>query len=212
MGYLVGTTGKVIGVDKSESYIKYLDDLAKFHQLNIETQACDFNEMILEPNSLDGAYCRWALAWTPNPDAIIQKVIHALKPGGRFIIQEYYDWSTLQTQPEFPNLKEGIFQALSSLQNGPGEIEIGRRAADIFLKNGCTIHHSRPLTKLANPGDLRWHWPKTFFTIYLPKVAEMGLIDMKTVEKAMEEFELLEKTPGATIFTPSMIEVIGEKV
>ncbi len=211
LGYLVGEKGKVIGVDKSEIYIKYLDEIAQFHQLNIETQGCDFNDMKLAPNSLDGAYCRWAMAWIPNPEEIITKVIQALKPGGRFVIHEYYDWSTFQTQPEFPNLKEGIFQALSSFDNGIGNINIGKNVSEIFERNGLTIHHTRPLNKMAKPNDIVWHWPKTFLRIYLPKVAEMGKIDMETAKKAMDEFELLEKIPGATIFTPSMIEVIGEK-
>ena len=211
LGYIVGNQGKVIAVDKSETYIKYLDDLAKFHGLNIETQCCDFNDMELEPNSLDGAYCRWALAWIPNPEEIITKVIQALKPGARFVTQEYYDWSTLQSHPTFPNLKESIFQALTSFQDGPGDINIGKRMADIFTKNGMSIHHSRPMNKMGKSNDLVWHWPKTFFRIYFPKVVEMGKLDKEIAQKAMEEFELLEKSDGATIFTPSMIEVIGER-
>ena len=211
LGYMVGQTGKVIAVDKSESYIKYLEGLVEYHDLNIETQACDFNDMKLEPNSLDGAYCRWAIAWIPNPEEIITEVIHALKPGGKFIIQEYYDWSTLQTHPNHPNLDQGIFQALTSIENGIGEINIGRRVANIFVENGLDIFNTRPLNKMGNPNNLTWHWPKTFLTIYLPKIAELGLIKKETVAKALDEFDLLEKSASSTIFTPSMIEVIGEK-
>lgn len=211
LGYLVGDQGKVIGIDKSKSYIHYLDDIAQFHKLNIETQACDFNDMKLSPNSLDGAYCRWALAWIPNPSEIISKVVEALKPGGRFVVQEYYDWSTFQTTPEFPNLKEAIFQALSSFDNGIGEINIGKKVPELFESNGLSVYQTRPLSKLAKPHDLVWQWPKTFLQIYLPKVVEMGKLDAEIASKAMEEFSPLEATPGASLLAPAMIEVIGEK-
>lgn len=211
LGYLVGVEGKVNAVDKSEYYIHYLDEITKFHKLNIETQACDFNDMVLAPNSLDGAYCRWALAWIPNPEEIINKVKKALKPGGRFVIQEYYDWSTFQTNPEFPNLKEAIYQALSSFDNGIGEINIGKKVPEIFEKNGFSVYNTRPLSKMAKPNDLVWQWPKTFLKIYLPKVVEMKKLDSLIATKAMEEFDQLEKTTGASLLAPSMIEVIGEK-
>jgi len=211
LGYLVGTKGKVIGIDKSESYIQYLDEIATFHNLNIETQACDFNDMELSSNSLDGAYCRWALAWIPNPHQIIAKVSEALKPGGRFVVQEYYDWSTFQTTPEFPNLKEAIFQALTSFDNGIGEINIGKKTPKLFELSGLSVYHTRPLSKMAKPHDLVWQWPKTFLQIYLPKVVEMGKLKAKVASEAMKEFTLLEKSPGASLLAPAMIEVIGEK-
>lgn len=211
LGYLVGKYGKVIGVDKSDYFIKYLDEIAQFHELNIETQSCDFDEMQLAPNSLDGVYCRWALAWIPNPEEIINKVITAMKQGGRFVVQEYYDWSTFQTHPSFPNLDEAIFQALSSFDNGMGDVNIGNRVSEIFESSGLSIVSSRPLNKMAKPNDLVWQWPKTFLRIYLPKVVEMGKLDAKIAAKAMVEFDQLEKIPGATLLAPSMIEVIGEK-
>ena len=62
--------------------------------LNIDGHAVDFNQMQLEDNSLDGAYCRWAMAWISNPEEIIQKVYKALKPGGRFVFHEYFHWMT----------------------------------------------------------------------------------------------------------------------
>ena len=167
--------------------------------------------MQLSINSLDGAYCRWALAWIPNPEEIIKKVVQALKPGGRFVVQEYFDWSTLQTHPSFPNLSKAITQALSSFDNGYGEINIGNRVSEIFETNGLTIFNTRPLIKMAKPNDIVWQWPKTFLSIYLPKVVEMGKLDYEVATKAMEEFNQLEETPGATLMTPSMIEVIGEK-
>lgn len=48
LAYIVGTTGKVIGVDLSKSNIDHVKQDAKTHLLdNIELQNCDFNEIQL---------------------------------------------------------------------------------------------------------------------------------------------------------------------
>lgn len=211
LAFIVGETGKVIGVDKSEGFIQHLKQLAHLHELNIEAVAADFNQMQLEPNFLDGMYCRWALAWLPNPKEILRKVYEAMKPGGRMVLHEYYDWGTLQTQPEKPNLAKAIATALKSFKDSEGEIDIGRELPEVLIGMGMKVKSIRPMPKLAIPGEFVWQWPKTFFYSYFPRLVEAGLLSEETKTLALQEMELLEKTPGATICTPLMVEVIAEK-
>ena len=82
---IVGAEGKVIAVDKSEAYIHYIQEHNKLEKLNIETIHSSFDDLQLEAESLDGVYCRWALAWVPNPDEILAKILKALKPGGKIL-------------------------------------------------------------------------------------------------------------------------------
>ncbi len=102
LAYMVGEYGKIIAVDKSPAYITHLRSLSKLQGLDIECHALDFQDLELKPNSLDGIYCRWALAWVDEVDNIVERLCHALQPGGAMVFQEYYDWSTLQTNPESP--------------------------------------------------------------------------------------------------------------
>lgn len=212
MAYLVGATGKVIGIDKSKTFIDFLAQNAQLHGLQMDLQHCDFNDMQLQEESLDGAFSRWALAWINNPEEIIGKVSMALRPGGAFVAQEYYDWSLFQTEPALPNLNTGIAAALKSFKSSDGEIDIGKSLPELFYNNGLEVINIRPMSKLATPDDLTWHWPKSFLKIYLPKVAEMGYISEKQVSDALDELEGLEDIPGATIMCPQMVEVIGIKV
>lgn len=213
MAYMVGEYGKVIGVDKSKAYIDFLKENAKLHDLPIETQCTDFMKMKLKDESLDGAYSRWALAWVDDPEEVIGKVVDALVPGGAFVAQEYYDWSLLQTEPGFPNLTAAIAGALKSFKSQEkAEIDIGRKLPELFYNNGLEVTSIRPMTKMATAEDHSWQWPKSFFQIYFPKVAEMGFLTKKQVKNALAEFEELENIPGATILCPHMVEVIGIKV
>lgn len=210
MAYIAGESGKVIAVDKSAHYIDFLDSITRHLSLNIETQCCDFEDMQLTPNSIDGIYDRWALAWVTNPKQILRLLHGALKKGGVMITQEYFDWSTLQTEPEIPALAKGIAAALQSLRD-QNDIDVGRKLPAYFEELGYEVISTRPLAKMATPNQFTWQWPKSFFTIYFPKLVAAGYLSAAEVEEALAAFDELESRPGATIFTPTMREVIARK-
>jgi len=211
LGYVVGPTGKVIGVDKSEAFIDFLNTIKKQYNLPIDAQFADFNEMQLEDNSLDGVYCRWAMAWIPNVEEVLERVYKALKPGAKVVFHEYYDWSLLQTSPEYPMLKKSIKQSLQTFFDSEGIVNIGRFLPKIFSDLGMKVIGQRPMNKLATPDKLDWQWPRTFFQNYFPKVAEAGYLTNEEVTQALKELEILGSNPNATILTPQMIEVIAQK-
>lgn len=212
LAYIVGKEGRVIGVDMSPSYIEHLEKIKKLYHLNIETVLSDFNNMQLEHNSLDGMYCRWALAWLPNPKEVLHKVYKALKPGGTMVIHEYYDWSTHQTFPEKAGLKKAISAALQSFKNSPGEIDIGKQLPVILSEMGMELKSLRLMPKLATPDNFVWEWPKTFYHSYFPRLIDAGLLTNEEVTQAMMDLLELENTKGTTLLSPIMIEVIATKV
>ena len=126
------------------------------------------------------------------------------------ITQEYFDWSTLQTEPEIPALAKGIAAALQSLRD-QNDIDVGRKLPMYFEELGYEVISTRPLTKMATPKQFTWQWPRSFFNIYFPKLIAAGYLSAAEVEEALQAFDELEKKPGATIFTPAMREVIARK-
>lgn len=211
LGYIVGAKGTVMGIDLSAAYIEHLGKVAVLHQLPIIGIVSNFDQMNLKPKSLDGMYCRWALAWLPNPEEILKKVYDALKPGGKMVIHEYYDWTTHQIEPSKPKLDKAIKAAFKSFEDAQGEINIGRQLSKMYANLGMKVTHSRPLLKMATVDDVSWQWPKTFYNSYFPRLVESGYLTQDEVNDAFKEFTELENTPGATICCPLMIEVIAEK-
>ena len=55
------------------------------------------------------------------------------------VIHEYYDWSTLQTEPEKKALTKGITMALKSFKDSDAEIDIGRHLPRILSEMGMKI-------------------------------------------------------------------------
>ena len=114
---LVGDNGKIISVDKSKLFINYLSKLKEINNLPIKPILSDFGALELDSNTLDGVYCRWALAWIPNPQEILKHISKAIAPGGRVVVQEYYDWSTHQIFPFKENIDKCIKTALKSFKD-----------------------------------------------------------------------------------------------
>lgn len=211
LAFIVGEKGKVYGVDKSKYYIDFLQKVAKLYKLPITLYCSDFESMEIPANKLNGIFSRWALAWVPNPEVIIAKLFRSLKKGGTIVAHEYFDWSTLQTEPTKPALAKAIAAALQSLRDQPGNIDIGRKLPSLFENTGFEIISTRPMTKMATPTQLSWNWPKSFFNIYFPKLISSGYLTQLEVREALYEFNLLENEPGATILCPHMTEVIAKK-
>lgn len=211
MAYLAGDSGKVTAVDFAANYIHFLKEKAALHGLSIEVQHSSFDQMELAPDSLDGAYSRWALAWIPNPEAVLEKVHRALKPGGRFVVQEYFDWSVFQTEPALPHLKKAIAACYRSMKEQAGDIDVGRYVAGMGTRLGMKVVGARSISKLAAPDDLTWHWPYSFLNIYLPKIAERGFLTPEEADAALADLETLSRTPDARILCPVVMETVLEK-
>ncbi len=212
LAYIVGNTGKVIGVDKSEQYLNFLNDIAKKYGLNITTIHSDIKVLKLPENTLDGVYSRWALAWVNNPEEVLQNLKTALKKGGKIVLHEYYDWSTHQTEPKLPALTKAINAALKSFKDQEGEIDVGRYLPNMLHKIGFKVLSVRPMSKIATPKTFTWQWPETFYRIYFNKLAQMNYLQQQEAQQALKELDILKADENATICCPLMFEVIAEKV
>ena len=146
---IVGPSGKVLGVDRSQSFINHLEWEKDKGNLNIEPILSTFDDLELDSESLDRIYCRWALAWIPNPKEILHKLKYFLKPGGEMVIHEYYFWTSHRTQPEKPALKKAIDTALQSFKDSDSEIDVGKYLHGWLHELGMGIVNHRLMPKLA---------------------------------------------------------------
>ena len=211
LAYIVGKKGKIIGVDRSDAFIKHLNQIKKSTQLSIEPYLTEFDTILLDSNSLDGVYCRWALAWVSNPKEILSIIKDTIKPKGKIVAHEYFNFSTHQTNPERPALKKAIAAALKSFQESNFEINVGSYLPQYFEELGMKVINIRLMPKLGTPGSMVWEWPKTWYQSYFPRLASMGYLNNKDVEDGIKDILELEKLPYATLCCPLMVEVIAEK-
>jgi ubiquinone/menaquinone biosynthesis C-methylase UbiE len=212
LAHIVGEGGRVIAVDKSEMFLGFLRASVNQQWLNnVEIRLSDFHELRLEPASLDAAYGRWALGWVSNPGAIVEKIARALKPGGRFVSQEYFNWGALTVRPESDAHAKVVSACLESWNRSEGEINVGGQLPRIVSECGMKVTHLAPQSRLGRPRSLEWQWVTTFLHSYIPRLIRMGLLSEADYALWKSEWSALEKNPAAMCFCPQMVELIAEK-
>lgn len=210
LAQLVGVTGRVLGIDASERFIEYLRARAAAIGLpQIETGVGDVQEMNLPPRSFDGAYVRWVLCFVSDPQRVIDRVAEAMKPGGVFVLQDYYDYLGVAICPTRPVVRK-VFDAVDqSWRMRGGDPDIGRRLPTMLGKAGFEVVRIEPMVRAARPGTALWDWPTTFFANYLPTLTEMGLITQADADGWNEHWAACTADPSSAFITPPMLNIIA---
>ena len=209
---LVGPSGRVIAVDESERFIEYVKSRAVALGVeNMEAHVQDVQELKVPAHSVDVAYARWVLCFVPKPEAVIAGVVRALKPGGRFAVQDYIHWAALTLSPASDAFLRVIPSVGKSWRMHGGDPSIGQRLPALMAAAGLEVEEIRPLQRIARPGDPLWDWPTSFFNNFIPMLVEQGLVAQEDWRALQKEWAERTQDPNAVFWTPSMVEIIARK-
>lgn len=212
LAYLVGPRGRVLAVDGSERYLASLSRMRDALGLTqIETRHADLHELELAPASLDGAFARWVLCFLADPERVIANVARALKPGGRFVVLDYYRYGEMALAPHSAAMDRVARAVEESWRRAGGSLDIGGRVAELCGRHGIDCAPPRGGPRAARPGTALWQWPRLFFKGYLPKLVELGLITRADAEEFERDFEERERDPHAFFLTPPVWGFVGTK-
>ncbi len=207
---LVGQEGKVIAVDQSG---RFLDALANACQergvKNIDAHEVDLDGSPLPHVALDGAWCRWVLAFLRRPRQVIEQLAMALRPGGVFAVHEYFDYATWRTAPRSPELEEFVRAVMESWRASGGEPDVGLELPGWLLASGFELRHVRPIVEMAPATDPMWVWLRTFFEVGRERLCELGILTPDRAETLWQRFLALEATPGSLVITPGVLEIVA---
>lgn len=96
---VTGVTGKVIGIDFTETMIaKARVNAQKMNYNNVEFRFGDIEEMPVEDNVADVMVSNCVLNLVPNKAKVFSEMYRTLKPGGHFSISDIVLEGTLPTQ------------------------------------------------------------------------------------------------------------------
>jgi ubiquinone/menaquinone biosynthesis C-methylase UbiE len=209
---LIGPSGRVVAVDESERFIDYIRSRASSLDIeNIETHVADVQEMSLSAASVDIAYARWVLCFVPRPEAVIERVAHALKPGGVFAVQDYINWAALTLSPKSDAFLRVMPSIGKSWRERGGDPQVGQRLPALMAAAGLEVLEIRPLQRIARPADPLWEWPTTFFSNFIPMLVQQGLVTKEDWEDFQSEWRERTGDPNAVFWTPSMVEIIARR-
>ena len=204
--------GRVRAVDVSARFVDELRRRAAALRVeNVDGEVQDVEALELPGAAFDGAYARWVLCFLRDPAAVVARVARALRPGARFVVQDYAHYAALQLAPADPAFRTVVDAVVRSWREGGGDPDVGARLPRMMEDAGLRVVSVTPLARIARPGDALWEWPRTFFDNFLPVLVENGYL----VEEERAAFDHLwaarSADPAAYFATPPMTVVVGER-
>ena len=129
---LVGPSGRVVGVDYSQTMVNEARKRAEQSGSTVEFYQGDIHHLEFEDNTFDRVQARLVFQHLPEPRQPLSELMRVTKPGGRIAVVEQ-DWETLMMDAEDRRVTRTIANLFcDNLPNG----WIGRQLAGLFKEAG----------------------------------------------------------------------------
>lgn len=209
---IVGSRGRVIGIDRSETYAEATRAGAAARGLaQLSVHLADLLTDPLPRCSVDLVWMRWVASFLPNVDAIVGRLAPCLAPGGRLIAQEYLDRGTLRLIPAdqaFDRFAEAICTSWSATGGNP---EAGRHIPAACERAGLTIEALVPRVLVVRPVDPGWDWVAAFLETGPARLVELGFLTPSDGAAAEAAWARACDNPSSMVVTSTVIEVHAKK-
>jgi ubiquinone/menaquinone biosynthesis C-methylase UbiE len=213
LAQLVTPSGRVIAVDESERFLRHLAERARSLGIaHVETRAQDVQRLDVPAASVDIAYARWVLCFTPRPEDVVARVAAALKPGGVFAVQDYIDWGALSLSPKSEAFLRVMPSVGKSWRDHGGDWQVGARLPAMMAARGLRVEAILPLQRIARSTDPLWQWPTTFFANFIPRLVEQNLLAAEDWRAMERDWAERSRDENAFFWTPSMVEIVARRV
>ncbi|HEY0739488.1 MAG TPA: methyltransferase domain-containing protein [Herpetosiphonaceae bacterium] len=198
---IVGSSGQVVGIDKSEIFIREAQRRAQQRNLAVDFKVGDAQQLDLPDQSVDLCWTERVLMYVENPEQALDEMIRVLKPGGQLIIFDFdYDATIIDVKNR--DLTRRIVRILS---DSVPSSWIGRQAQRLFKERGLQeVQATIPVIR-------------TNFTPYkmvfggtLSQAVKDGLLDAEELDGWWRELEQSEQAGTFFVGSPGFI-VYGRK-
>ncbi len=209
---LVGTDGRIIALDKSDKFLKFLEAQSRQSGMeNITLQRMDLEDAAFPEVVADAAWCRWVFAFLKNPQDMVGRLAAGIRPGGVIVIHEYFDYAAWRMLPPCPELQEFVGCVIASWRENGGEPDIALSLPSWLENLGFEIRSLRPIVDVVQTGQPKWQWMSSFLEIGRRRLVDLGYLSAARSESILQAFRALESHPGTRMVTPAVLEIIAER-
>jgi SAM-dependent methyltransferase len=128
----VGPTGSVLAVDLDTRFLDAID------RANVEVARSDITSEPLPDGSFDLVHARLLLEHLPQRDAVLSRLIAAVRPGGWLLVEDF-DWATADMVEPCSPLHLRVVAAVRGLLADRGyDPDYGRRLPRLLREHGLT--------------------------------------------------------------------------
>lgn len=202
-------TSDITAVDISENFLNHLNSKKN---PRLKTYLSFIEKLDLPEKSYDAAFCRWLMIFIPDIEKAVQRICAHLKPGAIFTMQEYISYDSFSLVPEQPIFKKIVDAVFKSWMDQGGFPNQGRRLPLVLEKNGFKVLEIEPLARVCRPNEPLWQWPESYFYSFLPRIVASGHITKQDEAELYRVWEEAKRIPGAFCITPTVVNIICQKI
>ncbi len=210
---IVGPNGRVHALDRSENFRDAIEAGARARGLsNVSLHNVDLLLDRIPVSGADAVFIRWVFIFISEPVAVLRKLAGALRPGGKFICHDYFDWGAMTWTPRRPILDEFVETAIRDWRQSAGDIDVAKTLLPALPDAGLKLVEANPIVFTTTPKDFTWQWPKTFIAPHARRLAERGIVSRQWAEEVAREWAAAEADPNTLMTTPLLMEIVAEKI
>jgi len=207
---MVGPSGRVVAIDKSERFLDAVDAMRRERGLdNITTYKADLDRGEFPSVMADRAWCRWVLSFTSKPGDVLERVAASLRPEGAIVLHEYFNYSTWRAVPQCPEVEEFVSAVMASWRASGGEPNIALPLPRWLEEIGFELRCVRPIVDIVQPGHMSWAWLRAFIEVGRQRLVDLGYLSASRAESIWQGFTALEGRPRTWMITPGVLEIVA---
>jgi ubiquinone/menaquinone biosynthesis C-methylase UbiE len=130
----VGCTGRVVGVDCSETMVAEARKRVAGLNLPVELRVGDARHLEFAANTFDGCRAERVFVHLSRPEQVLGEMVRVARPGARLVVFDV-DWETLVVDAPDRTITRKV---LNFLCDSSGSRWIGRQLRRLFLEAGLT--------------------------------------------------------------------------
>jgi SAM-dependent methyltransferase len=209
---IVGPTGKVTALERSQKFVRHLQDAVHERSLsNVEIHELDLMTDELPKQDYDFSWCRWVASFVTDRALLVSKLDGVMRKGSIAIFHEYAHYRTWRFSPRLAAQERFAAEVEESWRAAGGEADVGLELPPLLTQNGFVIRSATPRLYGIRPSDEMWQWPSTFIPIGLARLQELGRIDAAFAAQMRAEFAAAEADPHSLMVTPLVLEIVAQK-
>ncbi len=211
LAQLVGTSGRVLGLELSHAYVEQAQrEASGLPQL--EMRQHDLHHDPWPSEHFDLIWCRWVAMFLRNLDPLLAGLARCSQPGSQVLFHEYVHWDTFGLYPHGAAITRFGQACQASFVQAGGDPDVNRRLPTLLSERGWRIKGLQPLPVAGNAASMAGRWMQRFVQTYSTRLLELGL--WTTNDQAEAEAELAEATnnEGSFWVGPTVLEVWAERL
>jgi SAM-dependent methyltransferase len=205
----VGETGEVTALEPSTLYLDWFRErVSKSGWTNMKYIQGTAEEAALPPRYYDLIVVRWVIAFAPDPERFLSRLVAALRPGGIIAIQDYY-YEGLSLYPRggawdrMPDVVRAYYRS------GGGDAYITGKLPALFKKLGLELIDFTPTCLAGGPASDIMEWAHRFFSTHTKLMVDKGLITHDEGNEMLADWNAHGRNPDAMFFSPLVVDVAG---